>query len=68
MASEGQMPGLQQGKAKRGGPVDYLLLMQESEFLLFSVYAKGEMADPAPAHCKTLAELLKNSQGGRRKP
>lgn len=55
------------GKGKRGGlRIIYYWWLKESEFLLFSVYNKGEMDDLTTEQCKKLAELLKRFKAGRK--
>lgn len=55
------------GKGKRGGlRIIYYWWLQESEFLLFTVYAKGEMDDLTPLQCNTLAVLLKRLKANRK--
>jgi hypothetical protein len=39
---------------------------QESEFLLFTIYAKGEMDNLTPEQCKMLAQQLQWLKASRR--
>jgi len=55
------------GRGKRGGlRVIYYWWLKESEFLLFTVYGKGEIGDLTPEQRKKLAELLKQFKAGRK--
>jgi len=55
------------GKGKRGGlRVIYYWWLKGSEFLLFTVYDKGEMDDLTPGQRKKLAEMLKRFKAGRK--
>lgn len=55
------------GKGKRGGlRVIYYWWLKESEFLLFTVYGKGEMDDLTSDQRKTLAGLLKRFKASRK--
>lgn len=55
------------GKGKRGGlRIIYYWWLKESEFLLFTVYGKGEMDDLTPEQRKKLAELLKKFKAVRK--
>ena len=55
------------GKGKRGGlRVIYYWWLKESEFLLFTVYDKGEMDDLSPDQRKKLSELLKQFKASRK--
>lgn len=54
------------GKGKRGGlRVIYYWWLKGAEFLLFTVYDKGEMDDLTPDQRKKLAEFLKQFKAGR---
>jgi mRNA-degrading endonuclease RelE of RelBE toxin-antitoxin system len=54
-------------KGKRGGlRIIYYWWHQESAFLLFTVYAKGEVENMTPEQCKTLAQHLQWLKASRR--
>ncbi len=55
------------GKGKRGGlRIIYYWWLQESEFLLFTIYAKSEMDNLTPEQCKMLAQQLQWLKASRR--
>jgi hypothetical protein len=57
------------GKGKRGGlRVIYYWWVSGSQFWLFTVYDKDEMADLTPLQRKALKEMIKQELDARRKP
>jgi len=54
------------GKGKRGGlRIIYYWWQVGSQFWLFTLYGKGEMADLSAAECRALAQLLKQEREAR---
>lgn len=58
---------VRRGKGKRGGlRVIYYWWDRGSQFWLFTIYDKNEMADLTPLQCKVLKELINEELKARR--